>query len=610
VRLTSRLTALLAALALAVAVVLTIFWGRLQDRAAERQAQERMRAEDALLVELAAPMFDRPAELDRLVRESAARLGLRITAIDASGRVLSDSDLDEAGVAGMDNHSTRPEIARARLHGTGSSERHSATLERNFLYLAERVDRDGRNIGFLRLAAPIDDLRAGDAATNWAGRAAIAAACLALFAVGALGSRRLSSPIQRVADAAMAVSRGDLAREIPEEDEPEAASLSDAVRRMKQSLLSSVEEVRSQQRLTAAVFDRLPSGLVVVGDRGEIASANRAFRRIFDCPDAPGRPLVDIVRDASVNRLFEDARTSGVDRWTTWKRADETTWEVSALPLIERGTKRIVGIFRDVSPIARNEEMRRRFVSDVSHELRTPVASIAAAAETLADGSGESPEESGALLALIRRQIGRMQGLIDDLTDLSRIESGAVDLHLEDVAVLPIAREAAADAEARATFSEVTIEVSGDANARISGDRRRLSQILENLLDNAVKFSPPGGTVRVSVASGDDGVALSVSDEGPGVPASEREKIFQRFYQVDPSRSKVRPGTGLGLAIVKHLVLLHKAAIRVGGEAGAGATFTIFFPALARSSGLSGGGRATSSSEASSGSRGPDPGRR
>ena len=573
----SRYSLLFGFLALGAAVLLVLFWDALLDRASRERAIRRLQAEDTLLAALAEPVFRDAAALDRLVRSSGESLGARVTAIDATGRVISDSQVAPADVPRMENHLHRPEVLDAARAGAGSSRRFSATLDRNFVYLAERVPKSGPIEGFLRVAFPLDDLAAQESQTLWAGRAAIVASCLALFLVGHVASRRFSAPLRRVTEATLAVARGDLKRDPPDEDEPEAAALSDAVRRMKSSLLASLAAAESERRLTAAVFDRLPSGLVVVDARREILQANAAFSRMLDVLDPAGRPLVDIVREPGVIALFDRALSTGAEQSTVWKRSGDVTWDVAVLPLEKSTRGRAVAIFRDVTPLARTESMRRRFVADVSHELRTPIASIAAAAETLAD-SAPDREESSQLTALIARQAGRMRDLIEDLTDLSRIESGAIELSPERVALVPLVREGAEDLGRRAAARRVAIDVRGDETLVVSGDRRRLLQIVFNLLDNAVKFSPDGERVEASVAAEDGRVVLRIEDRGPGVPLSEREKIFQRFYQLDPSRSKAKPGTGLGLAIVKHLAALHDATLSVGGEPGRGAIFRVSFP--------------------------------
>ena len=256
-----------------------------------------------------------------------------------------------------------------------------------------------------------------------------------------------------------------------------------------------------------------------------------------------------------------------------------------------------MGIFRDVTRLARTEAMRRRFVSDVSHELRTPVASIAAAAETLLEGETDK-EESIQLTELIARQTRRMHELIEDLTDLSRMESGAIELAWEDVALFPVVEDVAQDLARQASARGVTIRVGGDRELQVSGDRKRLVQIVHNLLDNAIKFSPDGMPVEATVERQNGRPVLRIADRGPGIPKSERDRIFQRFYQVDPSRSKAKPGTGLGLAIVKHLALLHRARVEVAGEPGAGAVFRVVFPEAATPASAAPSGSANAPSRA------------
>jgi two-component system phosphate regulon sensor histidine kinase PhoR len=222
--------------------------------------------------------------------------------------------------------------------------------------------------------------------------------------------------------------------------------------------------------------------------------------------------------------------------------------------------------------------MRRTFVADVSHELRTPIASIAAAAETLAEG-GTEETDTAELLGLIRRQSDRMRELIDDLMDLAQIESGAVELRKEDLSLPRLVAEIAQDFSAAAAGRSIRIAVESNGEVSVEADRRRLGQVIRNLVDNAIKFSREGGTVRLSSGRDAGGAFFAVADEGPGIPRAEQEKIFQRFYQVDRSRSKTRPGTGLGLAIVKHLVQLHGGRMELESEAGRGSIFRVRLPA-------------------------------
>jgi signal transduction histidine kinase len=240
------------------------------------------------------------------------------------------------------------------------------------------------------------------------------------------------------------------------------------------------------------------------------------------------------------------------------------------------GEPAAVGVVRDVTERERNETMRRRFVSDVSHELRTPIASIRAAIDTLA-GEEVLPPDLARLVSIIQRQSGEMQDLVSDLTDLSQMESGAVTLQIETFPLQPLLLSVVKDLASFAESRQVTVAVEGPPDLTVRGDRRRLAQVFRNLVDNAVKFSPPGARVDV-LAENRAAVVVHVVDRGIGIARSEQDRIFQRFYRVDPSRAKSVPGTGLGLAIVKHLLILHGGSIKVESEPGKGSRFTVALP--------------------------------
>jgi two-component system, OmpR family, phosphate regulon sensor histidine kinase PhoR len=571
-----RLNILLCLLALALAIGLSVVAARIMDRAVEDRARDRLRREIDLLADEVEARLPDLRRVDELVRRASRLLGVRVTVIDADGRVLDDSELALPEVPGMENHGGRPEVVAARATGYGTSVRHSATLAADLLYLARTLGPDGARGPVLRLAIPLADLRQVEARYEWLLGGAIFAACALLVLVGAIAIGRLAHPIREVTDAALAVAQGDLAREAPERGPAEILELSSALTRMKSSLLDSVARVERERKLADAVFETLPDGVVVIDSHYRVIDANRGFRVMTGVADPAGRPLVEILREQALFAPFDDAIVHGAPTDVIVRREREVTWQLAVRPLPAGSRAAAVGILRDVTALERNEAMRRRFVADVSHELRTPVSSIAAAAETLAETEPDDPE-APRLVELVRRQAQRMRDLIDDLTDLSLIESGSVVLARESVDLTALAAETAEELRAAARSREVSIRIESADGTAIEGDRRRLGQILRNLLDNAVKFSPPGGTVRISVGHVEDRPSIVVQDEGPGIPAAEQDRIFQRFYQVDRSRSKVRPGTGLGLAIVKHLAQLHGAEVTVTSEPGSGSAFRVTF---------------------------------
>jgi len=590
--LASRVTLVLAVLAGALAVLLSVVAIELTDRTVTDRARERLRREIDFLADEVGPQLKSPDSLDELVRRAAARLGVRVTVIAADGQVVDDSTVPRSGVPAIDNHSSRPEVIEARARDYGTSVGDSTGGETDVLYLARRIDPAERNSPVLRIGAPLSDLQPVDAAHAWILGAAVTAACAILVIVGSVAVSRLAHPIGQVTEAALAVARGDLGRDPPESGAGEILELSSAVRRMKTSLLESIERVEGERRLAAAVFETLPDGVAVVDARLRVLDANGAFRAMTSSPNPGGRPLVDILRDRELFAPFEQALAEKAPVDSTIRRERDVTWQIAVRPLPPGSRGAAVGILRDVTPLERNEAMRRRFVADVSHELRTPVASIAAAAETLGETEPDAPETPN-LVELVRRQAERMRELIEDLTDLSLIESGAVALQRETVSLRALACEAAEEFRASARARDVSIHVEADDDVPVEGDRRRIGQILRNLLDNAVKFSPPGGTVTVRVEMSGEKPALVVEDEGPGIAPQEQDRIFQRFYQVDRSRSKARPGTGLGLAIVKHLAHLHGAEVTVRSQTGRGSAFRVTFPVTRAEATTESGGKRT-----------------
>ena len=573
-RLRARFTALFAVLAVAAVAFLVATSDATLARAVEDRVSERFTRDLEHLADDLSRGAVPAEERDAFLRKAAAQLGCRVTYVAPDGKVLDDSDLLPADVPDMENHANRPEIRAAREGGTGASMRISPTERQRMLYAARALS-DG---SVLRLAVSETRLRQVEQGYVWRMRAAIMAACLGLFLIGSSLSRRFSEPIAELTRAASAIAAGDFARDLPSAGGEEVQLLGGALQRMKESLSRALALAEDERRMTAIVFERLPDGLAVVDARLHVVEANERFSQMTGVPTPVGRALYDLLRERTLYEAFEETVKTKEVREATVRLENGRVWAlvVQAIPAGSRAAA--VGVLRDISVLERTESMRRTFVADVSHELRTPIASIAAAAETLADG-GADKAETGELLGLIRRQSDRMRELIDDLMDLAQIESGAVPLERRPVRLHELLNEVVEDLEAAAREKNVKVTVDGDPELAVVGDHRRLGQLTRNLIDNAIKFSPAGAPVSVHILRDSGHPGFSVSDLGPGIPKSERDKIFQRFYQVDRSRSKARPGSGLGLAIVKHIAQLHGATVEVQGEVGAGSVFQVRFPA-------------------------------
>lgn len=573
-RLGSRFRALFAVLSAGTALLLMVLLDgtlrrAVEDRVAERIEQEMTHVSD----ELGRMPREAADARDAYLRRAARDLACRITLIRPDGRVLVDTDLLPADVPRMESHADRPEVRQASRSGTGRAERFSATEQEERIYFAGRLD----DSWILRFSVPAARVRQIESGYVWPARAAILGACLLLFAIGSVASRRFSQPIAQLTQAASAIAAGDHARDLPRSGAEDIQRLSASLQRMKDSLARAADDAHAERRLTAMVFEQLPDGLVVLDSRLHVLEANRRFSELTGVRTPVGRALYDLLRQRPLYEIFEAALDKREACEKTIALSGDIVWHVTVVPLPPGSRGAALGVVRDVTRFERAESMRRRFVADVSHELRTPIASIAAAAETLADPESDSSETSR-LVELIGRQADRMQELIEDLMDLAQIESGGVELRKEDLALRGLLEEVAADFGGAAAQRRISLNVEAENSSRVSADPRRLAQVLRNLIDNAIKFSPDEGTVRLRAGRDHGRPFVSVSDEGPGIPRAEREKIFQRFYQVDRSRSKQRPGSGLGLAIVKHLVQLHGAQITLESEPGQGSTFTILFP--------------------------------
>ncbi len=417
------------------------------------------------------------------------------------------------------------------------------------------------------------------------------AAALAAAALPATGAwlllRRLSRPVTRLTEVAEKVASGRLDVEIPSFRNDQADDLAHALRRMRDALVVKIGESEDGRRLALTVLAGMREALVWTGPDRKIRLANDAFRQIFSGGQDPtDHLLAEIVRSPTVIRELEQAIQTGREvRELVLQHPPGSgrTFEVHVTPFAGRPGGKEAGalvLFFDITRLEALERVRRDFVSNVSHELRTPLTSIKAFVETLLDDGLEDRESSLRFLGIVRKNVERMEALIDDLTDLSQIETGAVALEFREIDARELAREVAAHLEPLRVASGVEVRVDVPSGFPLRADRRRLEQILVNLLDNAIKFNRPGGWVRVEGGYDGGRPFLAVTDNGPGIPADSHERIFQRFYRVDKARSREVGGTGLGLAIVKHLMLLHGGTVRVESELGKGSRFVLEFPTL------------------------------
>jgi len=540
---------------------------------------ERVRAESGMLAWWAASRAGAISPGD-LASGAAARLGFRVTVLAGDGTVLADSTRDAAGVASMDNHAGRPEVIDAAATGVGESERRSATTGERYLYRAVRVD-GGDPIAFVRVAVPLSRIERTQARLTRLAVGASVGVLAVLIAISYLALRRLSRRIETLTVMAERTAQGDLSLDLHLEGDDEIARLTSSLHRMRQNLFVKIRDAEDERTLLASIVAGIQEGLLLVGDDRRVRMANDAFRSIFQVSfDPTGRLLAEVIRVPDVIRHLEDVLAGGSEVRETVVRSPDTgrSFELHATAVVpDRSTRRrwVLALFFDITRLEALENVRQEFVANVSHELRTPLTSIRAFVETLLEGGIDDAENRIRFLEVILRQSEHMGALVDDLTDLSQIETGAIRLQLEPLDLADVARDVVRRVRERFPGSDVRLELDLPTPLRGRFDRRRMEQVLVNLIENAVKFNRRGGSVVVRGRRHDGRLRVAVEDTGVGIPSESLTKIFNRFYRVDKARSKEVPGTGLGLAIVKHLVRLHGGTVDVRSELGRGSTFTI-----------------------------------
>ena len=508
-----------------------------------------------------------PAAVHQLGRQ----VNHRITLVDRSGRVRADSDFPVGPLPPIENHGSRPEV-RAALHGDrGMDRRRSDTVGRPFLYVAIPGGP-----GVVRVAAGLEQV---DEVVRRAQEAVGGAALLALL-VGTLlalaAGRSIAQPLVTIGAAARAIAAGAPPR-FPRSGIPDIDGLVQALRQMHRQLGDRFDELRREQAETAALVESMVEGVIAADERGHTVTANAAARRLlgYDVTDAlPDMPELFRVKAA---REVVDAVLQGQAVQDRELELDGRAILMNARPLPSGGA---VLVIHDLTEIRRLEAVRRDFVANVSHELKTPLTSISGYAETLL-GDRPDDETTRRFLTTILDNARRMQRLVDDLLDLARIEAGRWQPELEPVAVAETAHEMWTELADRAAARSVEFSVDVEAGAEVvQADVDALRQVLTNLLDNSLRYTPNGGHIVCRSRLEDRGVAISVADNGSGIGHEHLGRIFERFYRADHSRSREEGGTGLGLAIVKHLVEGHGGRVYAGSERGVGTTVTCWFPGL------------------------------
>ena len=511
------------------------------------------------------------SQLQATVRDLSSRALARVTVVAPDGRVLADSAVSDSNLAAVENHLARPEILQAVATGRGTDLRTSHTTGERTLYLA--VGMSGANQAtpsvFLRLGLPMVTFDREVAKLHRNLALAFGIAFLVAVALSVWLAHSITKPLSDIAIAARQLAHGDHTVRIRTGSRDEVGFLADTLNHMTDQLRAKIDELSEDRAQLLAMLTSMVEGVMVLDCRGRVLQINPALERMFDVTrtEIRGHHCSDVFRHPQLDTLISTVLTKRVDE------EDEILLhpsgrclhiEASVTACDRENEACAVLVFHDITELRRLENIRKDFVANVSHELRTPLTSIKGYIEALLDGGKDDPETSTKFLDIILKQSDRLNLILEDLLQLSKIESGQVlfkrePLHIQRVIERTLAMiKPLADKKGHRVLYFVE-----DNLPTVLGDEDRLMQVLSNLLDNAIKYTPGKGTITVTAHPVSDdaerpaittAVELSVTDTGLGIPERDRPRVFERFYRVDKARSRELGGTGLGLAIVRHIV--------------------------------------------------------
>ncbi len=535
--------------------------------------EQEMTAEGKTIASIPAVQIVRDAE--KLAEMTHARL----TFVDASGKVLADTMSDARE---MESHLDRSEMQEARLRGVGKSLRYSSTLKEEMLYVAV-PHREG---GYVRLARPVVEI---DLFTHEGGRVFLGLffAIVAFYLLVAIYvSSGLFSSLRRLALFTGRVRAGDFSGSLIIQSKDEIGELYENINGMVGALREKISKADEARRKLESVFAGMDEGVMLLDAERRIESLNRSMEKMIGVPteEATGRTILEICRNAELQDALKRAMESGAGVCAEITVGDEQPKvmdvTISLMNAETYGERKTILVFHDVTRLKRLEQVRTDFVANVTHEIRTPLTAIIGFAETLQQGALENSEAAGRFLDTIRENAERLSRLVDDLTTLSLFELGEARLSLEALSLKDAVEKALFVAGGRA--SQKGIAVRRDAPEGlplICADRDRLMQVLINIMDNAIKFTPAGGTITLTARpEGDDFIRMDIADTGRGIPVAEIPRLGERFYRIDKTRSREQGGTGLGLSIVKHLMSAHGGRMTIASTVGKGTTVSLFFP--------------------------------
>jgi two-component system phosphate regulon sensor histidine kinase PhoR len=527
------------------------------------------------------------AEVRAFALRAARPTGARISVIAADGRVLGDSEVPVEDLPRVENHAGRPEVRAALAGGVGRHRRTSATIGVSLLYVALPIMDGDHAVGVIRVALPLTVVTSSYAEIHRVMLAGGLVALVVACGIGLFVARRVTKPVVQMQTIARRMSEGDFTVRAPIRSPDEIGALGRALNGLAARLRENIHDLGHEQAKATAILDGMIEGVIAVDGRDIILLMNERARSMFglDATRGERKPFLEVIRNTELHEVFRESRAAGEGsvshRELRLAIPVERHVQVNAVPLrLGPDEVGVVMVLHDVTELRRLEQVRTEFVANVSHELRTPLTAIQGYLETLLSGALEERQNARRFLEIVFRHTERLGRLLNDLTDLSNIELGRVALKLAPTRLDEVIDTVLAIMGPKAASERVGLSSRLPADLpTVLADRDRLVQVVLNLVDNAVKYTPEGGRVMVQARTAAEGqVEIDVIDTGIGIPPVDLPRITERFYRVDKARSRELGGTGLGLAIVKHLVFAHGGQLRIESEPGRGTTVHVTLP--------------------------------
>ncbi|MEW9051712.1 MAG: two-component system histidine kinase PnpS [Neobacillus sp.] len=509
----------------------------------------------------------------------SSMLNVRLAITDDEGKILHDSGYEsQSNLKGL-----KENINEVIIEGTKQETKLVEQDEYDLYYAWRPILKDTEEEGYLFIITKTNELKEAYGQIWWILSISLGIALIAFIYLGIKITSRYTKPIESATNAAIELANGNYRARSVSNGMNETSMLSTSINTLAQNLEEMKKAQEMQQDRLTALIENMEAGLLLIDSRGYINLVNKGYVDIFQVKssDYMYKLYYEIIEHEEVSDLIAEVfRTEQkVSKHLLLPLAIERRYFVAyGIPIIGTNNvwKGVLLVFHDITELKKLEQMRKDFVANVSHELKTPVTSIKGFAETLLDGAMNNKETLEAFLSIINKESDRLQSLIQDLLDLSKIEHQEFRLHIQKVNLVTLLKDVNTMLDKKAYAKEINLSLECTLNdLYIQGDFDRLKQIFINLITNAILYTPAKGDVKVSIVDHGKKVAVHVIDTGVGIAANEIPRIFERFYRVDRARSRDSGGTGLGLAIVKHLVEAHHGHITVRSKVGEGSEFII-----------------------------------